>query len=67
MYCASTTQGRNMGRRIFISFQSDDTNQAKGFNLLRWNPNVDRLSQSTLGPPTVADARNENRSHIGKG
>lgn len=29
-----------MGRRIFISFQHDDINQAKGFNLLRWNPNV---------------------------
>jgi len=29
-----------MARRIFISFQHDDINQAKGFNLLRWNPNV---------------------------
>lgn len=29
-----------MGRRIFISFQHDDVMQTKGFNLLRWNPNV---------------------------
>ena len=30
-----------MGRRIFISYQHDDIMQAKGFNLLRWNPNVE--------------------------
>lgn len=30
-----------MPRRIFISFQHDDRMRAKGFNLLRWNPNVD--------------------------
>lgn len=30
-----------MRRRIFISYQHDDIQQAKGFNLLRWNPNVD--------------------------
>jgi len=29
-----------MGRRVFISYQHDDINQAKGFNLLQWNPNV---------------------------
>jgi len=29
-----------MGRRIFISYQHDDIMQARGFNLLRWNPNV---------------------------
>jgi len=29
-----------MPRRVFISFHHDDINQAKGFNLLRWNPNV---------------------------
>ena len=29
-----------MVRRIFISFQHGDIMQAKGFNLLRWNPNV---------------------------
>lgn len=30
-----------MARRIFISFQYDDRMRAKGFNLLRWNKNVD--------------------------
>jgi len=30
-----------MSRRIFISFQHDDRMRAKGFNLLRWNKNVD--------------------------
>lgn len=29
-----------LGRRIFISYHHDDTMQAKGFNLLQWNPNV---------------------------
>lgn len=28
-------------RRIFISFQHEDRLKAKGFNLLRWNKNVD--------------------------
>jgi hypothetical protein len=28
-------------RRIFISYQHDDQEKAKGFNLLRWNKNVD--------------------------
>ncbi len=30
-----------MARRIFISYQHDDQMKAKGFNLLRWNKNVD--------------------------
>lgn len=30
-----------MARRIFISYQHDDQQKAKGFNLLRWNKNVD--------------------------
>ena len=30
-----------MARRIFISYQHDDQMRAKGFNLLRWNKNVD--------------------------
>jgi hypothetical protein len=30
-----------MARRIFISFQHQDQMRAKGFNLLRWNRNVD--------------------------
>ena len=31
----------DMARRIFISYQHDDRMKAKGFNLLRWNKNVD--------------------------
>jgi antiphage defense system Thoeris ThsB-like protein len=30
-----------MARRIFISFQRRDRDRAAGFNLLRWNKNVD--------------------------
>jgi hypothetical protein len=30
-----------MPRRIFISYEGHDRDQAKGFNLLRWNTNVD--------------------------
>lgn len=30
-----------MGRRVFISYEGEDRNRAKGFNLLRWNKNVD--------------------------
>jgi MTH538 TIR-like domain (DUF1863) len=30
-----------MPRRIFISYEGNDRDQAKGFNLLRWNTNVD--------------------------
>jgi MTH538 TIR-like domain (DUF1863) len=30
-----------LARRIFISHQHDDRQKAKGFNLLRWNKNVD--------------------------
>lgn len=30
-----------MARRIFISYQHKDQMKAKGFNLLRWNKNVD--------------------------
>ena len=30
-----------MPRRIFISYEGEDRNRAKGFNLLRWNKNVD--------------------------
>lgn len=29
-----------MPRRVFLSFQHEDRQQASGFNLLRWNPNV---------------------------
>lgn len=30
-----------MARRVFISYEGEDRNKAKGFNLLRWNKNVD--------------------------
>jgi hypothetical protein len=30
-----------MARRVFISYQHKDRMRAKGFNLLRWNKNVD--------------------------
>ena len=30
-----------MARRIFISYQHEDQMKAKGFNLLRWNRNVE--------------------------
>ena len=30
-----------MPRRIFISYEGQDRNQAKGFHLLRWNTNVE--------------------------
>jgi hypothetical protein len=30
-----------MGKRIFISYQHQDLQKAKGFNLLRWNKNVE--------------------------
>lgn len=30
-----------MPRRVFISYQHEDQLKAKGFNLLRWNDNVD--------------------------
>jgi hypothetical protein len=33
-----------MARRIFISFQYEDQMKAKGFNLLRWNKNVDSFT-----------------------
>src|SRR5712692_6209148 len=30
-----------MPRRVFISTAYEDANQARGFKLLQWNPNVD--------------------------
>lgn len=30
-----------MARRVFISYEGSDRDRAKGFNLLRWNKNVD--------------------------
>lgn len=45
-------------RRIFISYQHDDQMKAKGFNLLRWNRNVDLefVGRHLLDP---VDSKNE--------
>ena len=47
-----------MARRIFISYQHDDRMKAKGFNLLRWNKNVDFecVGRHLLDP---VDSKNE--------
>ncbi len=47
-----------MARRIFISYQHDDQMKAKGFNLLRWNKNVDFefVGRHLLDP---VDSKNE--------
>lgn len=44
--------GKRPTRRIFISYQHKDRNRAKGFNLLRWNPNVpvDFVGRHLLDP-----------------
>jgi hypothetical protein len=34
-------KGEDVARRIFITYEGHDRNRAKGFNLLRWNTNVD--------------------------
>lgn len=48
-----------MARRIFISYQHGDRMKAKGFNLLRWNKNVDFefVGRHLLDP---LDSKNEN-------
>jgi hypothetical protein len=48
-----------MARRIFISYQHQDRNQAKGFHLLKWNKNVDVefVGRHLLDP---VDSNNEN-------
>ena len=47
-----------MARRIFISYQHDDQMKAKGFNLLKWNKNVDLefVGRHLLDP---VDSKNE--------
>ena len=47
-----------MTRRIFISYQHDDRMKAKGFNLLRWNKNVNLefVGRHLLDP---VDSKNE--------
>lgn len=47
-----------MARRIFISYQHEDRMKAKGFNLLKWNKNVDlEFSGRHLLDPV--DSKNE--------
>jgi MTH538 TIR-like domain (DUF1863) len=48
-----------MARRIFISYQHEDRMKGKGFNLLRWNKNVDFefVGRHLLDP---VDSKNEN-------
>jgi antiphage defense system Thoeris ThsB-like protein len=52
------TKGVIMARRIFISYQHKDQMKAKGFNLLRWNKNVDIefVGRHLLDP---VDSKNE--------
>ena len=46
-----------MARRIFISYQHDDRMKAKGFNLLRWNRNVETefVGRHLLDPVKSSD------------
>ena len=50
-----------MARRIFISYQHGDIKQAQGFNLLRWNPNVDF---EFVGRYLFGTINSENESYI---
>lgn len=46
-----------MGRRVFISYEGHDRDKAKGFNLLRWNKNVnaDFVGRHLLDPVKSTD------------
>lgn len=50
-----------MGRRIFISYQHADQLKAKGFNLLRWNKNVDL---EFVGRHLLDPVNSENEAYI---
>lgn len=50
-----------MSRRIFISYQHKDHDQAKGFNLLRWNKNV---KYDFVGRHLLSPVNSENRDYI---
>lgn len=50
-----------MGRRVFISFQHMDRSQASGFNLLRWNPNVD---SEFVGRHLLSPVQSANPSYV---
>jgi hypothetical protein len=48
-------------RRVFISFQHKDRNKAKGFNLLRWNKNVEA---DFIGRHLLDPVNSENEAYI---
>lgn len=50
-----------MARRIFISYQHEDQQKAKGFNLLRWNKNVDL---EFVGRHLLDPVNSENEAYI---
>lgn len=49
------------GRRVFISYQHDDIMQARGFNLLQWNPNV---PIEFVGRHLLSPVESENEQYI---
>src|SRR5262249_27871917 len=50
-----------LARRIFISYQHNDQLKAKGFNLLRWNKNVDL---EFVGRHLLAPVDSENEGYV---
>ena len=52
-----------MPRRVFISFHHSDRQKASGFNLLRWNDNVDI---DVVGRHLLSPVDSENESYIGR-
>jgi hypothetical protein len=50
-----------MARKIFISFQHQDVMKARGFNLLRWNKNIDF---NFVGRHFLDPINSENESYI---
>ena len=52
-----------MARRIFISYQHNDQMKAKGFNLLRWNKNVET---EFVGRHLLDPVHSTNEAYIAK-
>lgn len=50
-----------MGRRVFISYQHNDREQARGFALLQWNRSVDF---TFVGRHLLTPVNSENESYI---
>lgn len=50
-----------MARRVFISFQHDDVDQAKGFALLQWNKYVDF---KFVGRHLISPVNSQNESYV---